>query len=83
MDPILIEAAKYGPFAVLAAVLVWKTLCDKDRMAVELTALNVELRQLVQNNTSAMTSMRDALKQRPCLHGESLDVPERRGGCAA
>lgn len=71
MDPILTEFVKFGPFALLAAWLVWKTLGDKDRMAAQLQDLNAELRQLVQNNTAALVSVKDALKSRPCLVGES------------
>jgi hypothetical protein len=71
VDPILTEFVKYGPFALLAAWLVWKTLGDKDRMSEQLNSLNIELRQLVQNNTSALVSVKDALKARPCLAGEA------------
>lgn len=71
MDPILSEFVKFGPFALLAAWLIFKAMGDKDRMATQLQELNDELRQLVQNNTAALVSVKDALKSRPCLIGET------------
>lgn len=72
MDPAWIELVKVGgPVLAFAAILLFVTLRDKDRMAGQLNLLNAELRDLVKNNTSAMVGLRDILKTRRCLANEN------------
>jgi len=61
------EFAKYGVVGILALVLLYVILKDKANMRAELTALNLEVREIIRNNTEAMTSLKDALSTRPCL----------------
>lgn len=73
MDPLLVEFARYGIIGLSFGVLLWATLRDKDRMAIELnadkerllTALT-EVSMVVANNTTVMRGVQEVIEH--CKH---------------
>ena len=70
-----------GPVLLFACVLLWFTLRDKDRMAVELKEDKERVLQAFCRNTEAITRLTKALDERPCIGG-GLAHGEFTGGKA-
>lgn len=58
---------EYGPLALITGALIWTNLKHQAQMATRLGKLETEMMAIIQNNTSAMTTLSMTLNKRPCL----------------
>lgn len=74
MIELLTALGQYGALGIIAAVLLYMNSTHQKQMAERLSGLENKMMQIIENNTTAMTMLKQTLDNKPCLL-------ERPNGC--